>query len=284
MVDFPRVKAGSLVFAAASMLASVSAQADIIGVSWFSSPIGGLLRIDEKTGAVKAVYESPVSRMNSLAQDAAGNLYSIGQFDSYAFTGLVKINPRNGKITPVSEVLDDIRALSFSRDNVLYGIRAGNEFGEDPSQLVSIDILSGAVTLIGSNGGPPSSLQGLAFTPSGILYGWDVGPVGVGQGLVTVNPLTGDITDVNPGIGGSALDIQGLTFAPDGALYGAREALYKIDLETGALSQVSAGSYADIRGIEYVNVVPEPAAYLMFIMGLSGMGWVSRNRNSPAKK
>lgn len=278
------VKAGSLAFAAALVSISMSAQADIVGVSWFSSPIGGIFRIDEKTGDVRAVYESSVSRMNSLAQDALGNLYSIGSFDSGAFTGLVRINPRNGNVTPVSEVFDDIRALSFSGDNMLYGIRAGSDFGEDPSQLVSIDVRSGAVTLIGSNGGPPSGLQALAFAPSGILYGWDVGPVGEGQGLVTVNPVTGKITDVNPEIGGSAQDVQGLAFAPDGVLYGAREALYKIDVKTGALAQVGAGGYVDIRGIEYVNAVPEPAAYLMLVMGLVGVGWAGRNRNLPARK
>jgi len=126
--------------------------------------------------------------------------------------------------------------------------------------LYRIDTITGIATLIGET--PFSSLQSLATGPGGTLYSWDRN-----KGLVTIDPMTAQGTDVNPLVGGSGADhIQSLAFSPSGNLFGITtinngadrmHALYEIDTTTGALSFIGSspppGKFDTIRGIEFLG-------------------------------
>jgi hypothetical protein len=207
---------------------------------------GGIFTIDPATGTGASVGTSNVNGLNSLAADASGTLYSVS-----GVTPLVTIDPQTAVATTVTALQPstDVRDLAFSSSGVLFAIRDGGLTNGvfDPDDLVTIDRATGAVTVVGSTG--RGTLQALAFSPCGTLYGWDVS-----YGLVMINTATGAATLVDPAaVAGTAADIQGLTFAPDGTLYGAREALFRVDASSGATTLIGSGGYSDVRGIAFTG-------------------------------
>jgi hypothetical protein len=116
---------------------------------------------------------------------------------------------------------------------------------------VTISVGTGAVTLVGNTG--KAGLQGIAFSPNGTLYGWDLS-----FGLVRIGSTTGLATLVDPAPPGGHDYIQGLSFGPGDTLFGvgntegvALGALYTIDLTTGKTTLIGTGSYFDSRGIAF---------------------------------
>ncbi|MCX5888513.1 MAG: hypothetical protein NTY36_03575 [Deltaproteobacteria bacterium] len=221
----------------------------LIGVSWdyTNSPVVG---INQATGTGYTIGPSGYSRLNSLAKDKNGLLYSVSSGQ------LITINPNTGQGTPIAALSfptypPDVRGLAFSPTGVLYAINCRPGSGLPPHDLYTIDPTTGAGTYIGPNDhdGLTFGIQDIAFSPDGILYGWDVT-----KGLVTIDTATGYAT-ANPGWVGTA-DIQGIAFAPDGTLYGAGNGLYKINTTTGAYTLVGSGGYTDVRGIAFVTVLP----------------------------
>ena len=124
--------------------------------------------------------------------------------------------------------MTDVRGLAFSSTNVLFAIRDGDSAGgiDLPDDLVTVDVATGAVTLVGTTG--LTAIQALTFSPGGTLYGWDLH-----AGLVTIAPTTGAATAVDPGAAGTVVGIQGLACSPNGTLYGVStgvsDALYRVD-------------------------------------------------------
>lgn len=256
---------------AALLLACESrAQYDLIGVSWAGTPV---LRINPATGQSVTVGDAGFTRLNSLAQNGAGILYTAGGAGD---TNLITINPDTGAGTKVGAfafapgVVPSVRGLAFSSDGSLYAINNGGPVGTGtvPDDLYTIDLNTGATTLIGNTGF--NSLQALDFSPQGKLYGWDIT-----KGLLLINQFTGAATDVNAQVGGIN-GIQSIVFGPDGTLYGAGTGLYTIDVDTGAYTHVGASQYDDVRGLE---VVPEPSAWALIISAL-GLGLILRLRHS----
>ncbi|HEX6813669.1 MAG TPA: hypothetical protein VF384_18765 [Planctomycetota bacterium] len=215
------------------------AQADIRAVSF----AGTAYSINSTTGTGAMIGPSGVTNLNSMA--AFGNLLVC-----VSNTGmLVSINPITGAGTPIvatSPALTDVRGLAATPFGVLYAIRNGSPM----DLLYTIDVATGATTLIGPTSHP--GLQGLASDLIGTLYAWDVGPgTGVGVGLVTVDPVTGASTDVNPSVG-NPVDVQCLATSPAGLLYGSRSNLYLFDVTTGVATLIGGGGYTDVRGMEFV--------------------------------
>jgi hypothetical protein len=250
---------------------SVSVQADIIGVS-----SGGLVyAIDGSTGVFRTIGPTGDSGLhNSLAKDSSGVLYSVAAYDR-----LISINPTTGEATLVATITPelDVRGLAGSSDGTLYAISGVS--------LYRINASTGETTLVSTASGIDglAGIQALAFSPTGVLYGYSVY-----RGLLTIDAETGATTDVNPSVSGLITQIQGLAFGPDGTLYGARGNLWRIDPSTDAYTIVGGGGIVidgvDIRGIEWVPragpPIPEPASLTLVSLAALALGVVRCRRRA----
>jgi hypothetical protein len=219
--------------------------------------------------------------LNDLAKGPDGFLYSA-TWDSNSSIPrkLVQLNPLTGQSIPLV-TLDfgaeraDVRGLAFSPSGTLFALNDIEMLNSTPDNLYTINIQTGHATLVGNTG--VGGLQSLAFSPAGVLYGWDLN----GLGLVQINPVTGVATDVNPSLNGF-LDIQALTFGPDGTLYGARNALYTIDPSTGVTTLVGSGGYSNVYGMAVGPAsipVPEPSSIVLVAIGFTvAAGTARRHR------
>ena len=271
-----RLKQLVVVFQSVLVTFVAAAKADMIGVSWNSanSPV---VQINETTGTGTTVGLSGFFGLNSLAIDNVGTLYSAtDHIDATPpLLRLVKINPTTGAgtagaILDFGAVQPAVRALAFSPQDVLYAINNTGPPGQTVTHdLYTIDVNSGTGTFIGVTG---IGIQGLDFSPSGVLYGWDIF-----LGLVTIDPATGVATDVNPAVGGLSFPIQTIAFSPNGVLYGAYNSLFTIDISTGIPTPVGSGGYTDVRGIEFL-AVPEPGSAALLALALLALLATSPNQ------
>jgi len=237
----------------------------IIGVTW----AGDVVRIDSVTGSGSAIAPTGYFGLNSLTRDSSGALLTIGWDGALSEPVFLAINPQTGQATK-GAITRENYSLATSPAGVLYGTSRIDPLDIDSIGLFTFDEPSGNASVVGALG---ARITGLEFSPTGILYGWDVF-----FGLFTVNPTTGAATDVNAAVN-AGVEIQSLAFSPDGVLYGARDALYTIDLVTGVPMLVGSGGYADVRGIAFV---PEPGALLLLGSALAALwarrrSWLSRD-------
>jgi hypothetical protein len=243
-------------------------RAEFLGVN-YNENNSQVVKIDETTGASTLVGLSGFSRLNSMARNRQGTIYSASS------NKLITINPVTGEGTNIATLSADIRGMGFSAADVLYGIKEGR-----PDYLVTINTGSGAVSLVGNTG--LWGIQALEFSPAGILYGWDVGSgyLSSGHGLVTIDPATGVSTPVSSTIG--TIDVQTLAFGNNSELYGAgKGAFYSIDVGTGAATLIGTGNYLDLRGIAFFPV-PEPSTLALLCIGGIGLIAWSWRRNCKA--
>lgn len=241
------------------VLLPTAAKAELVGLSWQ----GMIYRIDESTGTGTQLGQAVSAGLNSAASDPAGTVYSAAGrlIVIHPFTATSEAGPT---LTPASF---DVRAMAYSPEGFLYAARNVDlpDGTHVSDELYTVDAGTGATTSVGSIGMP--GIQGMAFSPGGVLYGWDDGAgTGAGAGLVTIDTTTALATDVNPAVGGSALHVQTLEFTPDGTLYGARDALYTVDVQSGELTLVGSGGYSNLRGLAFV--VPEPSTAAMLGLGV----------------
>jgi hypothetical protein len=235
------------------------AQFDLIGVCWDASN-SSVVRVNPATGYGTTLGVSGVPGLNSLAQNSAGTLFSASG------NQLVTLDPNTGIATRIATLdfgteLASVRGLAFSSADVLFAINDAPRAAPDNLYTISPD--TGSTTLVGNTGLP--GIQAIAFSPQGVLYGWDVGSYPVAAiGLVTIDTITGLATDVDPLVD-APYAVQSIEFAPDGTLYGACDALHRIDVASGATTLVGSGGYLDIRGLA---VVPEPSAFSLLLFGL----------------
>ena len=133
-------------------------------------------------------------------------------------------------------------------------------------------------------------LDGLAFSPSGVLYGitQPVTDVTGHARLVVVDALTGAETVVgtNTGVIDNAV-LGGLAFAPDGTLYAVESDnvtvtdLYTIDVTTGTATLIGSNNQR-FSGIAFLDTssVPEPPSFVIGMLGIliGGLAWEHRKR------
>lgn len=132
----------------------------------------------------------------------------------------------------------------------LYGTFIAKGGGSSPSQLVTVDQATGALTTVGATGFGP--IGGLAFdSATGILYG---ATSGTSSGdLIKLNLETGAGTLIgSTGLG----DVAALAFGPGGVLYGGlggnsegAGSLITIDPATGAGTLVGFSGYPVLSGL-----------------------------------
>ena len=259
-VAFSRAQLALMIGLVLSAESDVTRAENLIGItSGFSPGSAPIVQIDSQTGQFTTITTGSRS-YNALAQNSIGQLFGAWFSGSGENGRISRFDPITGSIQQTFDAVtpgsDTVRGLAFDSSDQLFAIVNQNDISGSPTvsdDLFTFDLASESTALIGSLGF--TAVQGLDISPSGEFYAWDIF-----DGLLTVDPLTGAATDLNPTIGGTA-DIQSIVFAPDGTLFGANENLYEIDPATGAFTQIGSGSGLDVRGIEFI--VPEPSTFAL---------------------
>ena len=215
---------------------------DLIAVGWHTedSPLGA---INSTNSEWVDIGSAGMGRLNALARAPSGALYSFTNEGTCEQEWLVQMPSSGGAATTVGalsglpvEVF--IAGLAFSPGGTLYAV-IGHCHGEY-RLFATIDPSTAAATQIAEL---PEHISGIDFDPvSGVLYGWSLD-----SGLVTIDPATGALSDVNPAQGGDVL--QALVALPDGSLLAARNTLFSINKATGEVTELP-GSLPDVRGLE----------------------------------
>jgi streptogramin lyase len=246
----------------------------IVGVAWnYDEQSGAVFQIDPTTGATRKVGFSGYTSLNSLTQDAAGNIFSVSDSD------LIKIDPWTGLGTLVKQIANfgeyapNVRGLAVSPDGDFFAV---SPYG---SSFWRINTQTGETTFVGDTG---FSLQSLEFGPDGNLYS-----VSLDAGLLRLDPATGKATPVPDQQAFAGL--QSLAFSPDGTLYGVGsansnpglKALFRFDQQS--LNPIEITTFPtleyDFRGIV---VIPEPATGVMLAVGLAALlARIRRTRSPP---
>jgi Repeat of unknown function (DUF6923) len=171
-----------------------------------------LLTINPLTGLVTVIGSFNVSghsgaTMTDLAFDQSGNLYGIG---SSGGANLYSINLSTGQATEIGSG----SGVSFTEGGGL-AISSGDIFyaAPVPSDYGTYDSTTGAYTQIAAPATPAGggSYAALAFDGS-TLYGDNLvpGPTGGATHLVTIDPTTGNVTD----LGASVIHLDAIAFQP----------------------------------------------------------------------
>lgn len=172
--------------------------------------------------------------VNASAVASDGTIYV-----AYDINKLARVNPGNGALTQVANLGFDCRALSFV-GSTLYAIQ---EIPNGNDRLRTINVGTGASTVVGTCN--HQGLQAMATSANGTLYAWDV----TQAGLVTVNPATGQTSDVHPNQGPEG-SIQGMDIDRYGVMLGiVRGRLYRIDLASGFAKFVGRLADNDYRAL-----------------------------------
>jgi len=174
--------------------------------------------------------------------------FSAGSDESCGLSSLITINPTSGVGALVASLTleppDDVRAIAFSPGGTLYA-SIGQCYTDLDDELHIINPASGVTTYVGTM---VEAVQALDFSDAtGVLYGWDLT-----NGLITIDPATGAVSDVNPAVVGEF--IQSLVVRPDGSMLGASTtALYSIDSVTGNQTLIGSNGMTSVRGIELID-------------------------------
>lgn len=134
--------------------------------------------------------------------------------------------------------------VPFAGAATLYGVQSPS----GPGQLITIDTGTGAGT---AQGATASAIDGLAFSPSDVLYAAD----NTNLQLVILDPANGSVLSV-VGSYGVASTIEGLAFRPsDSVLFGidvTNDVLVTINTSTGAVSTIgSFGGASQMAGLAF---------------------------------
>jgi hypothetical protein len=167
---------------------------------------------------------------------------STGRFDS-----LLTINPATGRgmVVGATTGFGRMTELEFRADGVLFG-------ATDQGRLVSVDVITGKPSQIGSHSGFITALE---FDATGRLFGAYSSFSGSTSQLVTINTSTGALTFIGT-IG--FVDVGGLSFAPDGSLLGVTGGfsatggdLIRINTLTGRGTLIGRTGFRDVAALEF---------------------------------
>jgi outer membrane protein assembly factor BamB len=193
---------------------------------------GRLWLIDVTTQSATLIGDTGFDRLGGIAFDGNGTLYGVAGGATHPPSTLLTIDPTNGQATVIGLISDPIQGvdgLRFNSQGVLYGVSWDNNVSI--GKLLTIDPSNGDVlsslTLMGDG---DSFCAGIAFDPSGLLYG-SRGNGSRDEDIDLINPVTGVMTPIGP----LETIISDVVFSSDGTLYGSSPTgdLYSIDPVTG---------------------------------------------------
>jgi hypothetical protein len=258
------------------------APADVIGIDTDS---GNLYRVSTSNAALTLIGNTAVTFWGDIQFAPNGTLYG---FTVGVGPLLYRINPTTAASTPVGSTglaLVFEGGLAFSPGGTAYGANSG---GPDNDQLFTINLTTGAATLLGTLSGS-HDLNGLAYRSDGKLVGLDR----VINSLLLIDPATLAVSTLAP-LGPTVGAVGGMTSAdgstgyfstsgPVGSIPGTNS-LYSFNLFTGSFALV--GSFAPTIGDTGISglaqtPIPEPASLSLTSLA-AGLAALAGNRRRSA--
>jgi hypothetical protein len=249
----------------------------LLGVTFLNQQ---LISINETTGVGTLNGVFPGGSPSDLAT-FGGNLYIYDQTANAFDT----INPVTAAIiasTPSGANIGGEGGFTFRADGTAFLTNSAGATG----QLYSCNafVTNGCVLV----GGLGPSMDGIAFSLGGTLYGLSQSPTGTAQpSLYTIDTTTGATTLIGS-TGLTGVNVGGLAVDPNtGVLYaGINGSLYTINTTTGAATLVGNTGFSLTSGIAFegsasISAVPEPATLLLVGSGLASVGarrWRNRRQ------
>jgi DNA-binding beta-propeller fold protein YncE len=196
----------------------------------------------------------------AVAQTNSTTLYATGNKGNELLT----IDLRSGTVNVIGATGYPFSlGLAFSPAGTAYTIT--NMGSMTLAQLATLDVNTGAATLIGQPLGQSLMVMGVIVSPQGVLYGGAM-PSGIPPtSIYSIDTTTGLSTFV--GSSGTSGELMSFAYDPQGTLYTASPtSLYTVDLTTGNATLVTPltigavmGLAVDSDGIMYAtNFVPCP--------------------------
>jgi hypothetical protein len=238
-------------------------------LSYPTRPIAQVLAITVSEDKITTTHigSTGVPGCAALAMSKWGLLYSMcGPLFGTQRLTIIDLNTGHGTMfgTPVKGLA--VMAMTFSPDGRLYAVgdcspapvtfECGGGGDATYNTLYTVDVSTGAFTLVGSTGAPQFFMD-LAFDHHGNLFGVTTtfNPSYVPAILYRLDPATGVATKVVNLVGSS--QVMGLAFGKHGKLYGTdfvdNPGLYLIDMKTGFETAIAALPPGPSTGLELVS-------------------------------
>ena len=253
-------------------------------------------QIDPQTGATTLI--GPITGIELASSD--GRLYSLdpsqvsevprrdGQF--------IRVDPATGatleKVGPplVGHTVFGAIGMAIRSDHTVFFSLTPNLDGNS-GELFDCGIFEECVSVGGLF---PEGMDGLAFNATDVLYGLsrrmagDEPPTDIN--LYILDPGGGQTLIGSTGIFGGSDSTQpsGLSFDPetDALFAGIGNALYTIDVQTGAATLVGATAFEKTFGLAFLTPVPEPEVGVLLIGAVLALVWSQHRRrwSMPARR
>jgi hypothetical protein len=215
---------------------------------------GWLLSLDTDTGHGTLLFYTGLDSFEGLESDPLGHLYGIAHERDLVS---IDFNSETSSVIGTLDGADCVEALAWV-DDQLYG-SADYTGGCRSETLIAIDPGTAAVTQIGPYGEDWIDIDGLAYSPGGVLYATDIDIDDSHRALLTVDLATGEASMV------SLIQerVIGLDFDDDtGELYGVTvpsgtggpSDLVRIDPQTGQVTLVGPTGFNFVSGLAFARL------------------------------
>ncbi len=263
----------ALLCAAALIALPAMAPADmLIGITNDDNLIS-VNTLDPGASLLTSPLSSPAGALGIF--DTGGNLYIYDTSNN----AIDQINPATGAIVattnigiPVTPGEGDV-AFRNGTGYLASTYDAAGNFNGLTGTLYRFSLSANSAVSVSQN---VPLLDGLAFSPTGVLYGLAQG----GQTLYTIDPATGSVlttmsTGISDNCGGFACyGFGGLSFGTSGALFaslsnfsGPTSALFQLNPATGAATPLAAVPFDQVSGLTSlpgtVTNTPEPSTFAL---------------------
>jgi hypothetical protein len=232
-----------------------------------------LYTINPSTGEIVGILGHPCCALNGM-EYVGTTLYGTNNQGGGGWD-LVTVDTVTGNFTIIGPlgIGEPVTGLAYDQVNgIMYGVTSGGgggvpsppqdgperSFGNGSSDLVTINLATGAATIIGPTG--LDRVGSIEFGENGILYGGVSlnGSILPGGFVVRINTVTGAATPVGPS---GFASITGLTLtcdpAPPARLYGithqgwSDSTLYSINEETGEATEIGPIGFIACNGLDF---------------------------------